>query len=207
VDVRDIALAASFPVASVPKFGDFSPLKQSGQRLLVAGNGFFLEVRRSWLYAVQRCGLPVGGVRYPFGRVRQCVELSFGRLPSEQVRQFIAVAREHCPLEVAGVIVYSATGGLLQLRLCESEQAGLCRVRYRVPTLASDEDIVADIHSHGGAEAGFSATDDVDDAGATRFAIVVGEVDTSKPQVAVRLCLNGLFVTLDTKMQFDTEDR
>ena|SRR5882724_894088 len=68
--------------------------------------------------------------------------------------------------------------------------------RYELPDLKHGEVIVADIHSHGLYGAGFSAKDDVDDAGATRLALVVGKVNADAPEVDARLCLNGLFVPL-----------
>src|SRR5207253_163194 len=37
----DLALARTFPITTVPKYGAFEPLAESGQRLLVAANGFF----------------------------------------------------------------------------------------------------------------------------------------------------------------------
>ncbi|OZA27496.1 MAG: hypothetical protein B7X93_08965 [Hydrogenophilales bacterium 17-61-9] len=159
-DPRDVALARSFPIIAVPRFGIFKPLSTNGQRLLVTANGFFLEVRRDWLYAVQPCGIPLGIVRYPFGDVATSIQLAFGKVPRLLVEDFIATARHALPNEVAGAIVFNATTGTLSLRICESLQATGAHVRYAMPKLAPDESIAVDIHSHGVLSAEFSRKDD-----------------------------------------------
>lgn len=195
-DLRDLALARSFPVLSVPKFGKFDPLETNGQRLLVTGNGFFLEVRRDWLYAVQPCGIPLGMVRYPFGELVPTIRLAFGKVPRALVNEFIAIARKALPHEIAGAIVFNATTGKLDLRICDSLHASVAHVQYAMPKLIPGESIAVDIHSHGLLPTRFSITDDKDDASATKLAVVVGRVDTEQPEVDARLCLSGLFVPL-----------
>lgn len=195
-DPRDVALAKSFPIHAVPRFGQFEPLSTNGQRLLVTASGFLLEVRRDWLYAVQPCGLPLGMVRYPFGEVRPTIQLAFGKVPRALVDQFIAIAQDALPNEVAGAIVFNAHTGTLDLRRCDSLQASVGHVQYALPPLGRGEHIAVDIHSHGEMPAFFSATDDTDDASATKIAVVVGGVDKDTPDVEVRLCLSGLFIPI-----------
>lgn len=195
-DPRDVALAKSFPILGVPRFGTFEPLTTNGQRLLVTASGFFLEVRRDWLYAVQPCGIPLGMVKYPFGEILPVTQLSFGKIPRALVEQFIAIARNALPNEVAGAIVFHANTGKLELRIFESLQASKAHVRYAMPSLAPGEHIAVDIHSHGDMPAFFSAVDDKDDSSATKLAAVVGCVGKDQPDVEVRLCLSGLFIPI-----------
>lgn len=196
-DPRDLALAKSFPVAAVPRFDKFIPLGGNGQRLLIAANGYFLEVRRDWLYAIQACAIPMNRVRYPFGELAPTIKLVFDKVPKTLIERFTDIARAALPNEIAGAIVFNATTGKLDLRVCESLEASGAHVRYVPPKLALGESITVDIHSHAVFPEGFSSTDDTDDASATKLAMVVGRLDTDKPDIEARLCLSGLFIPLN----------
>jgi len=192
----DIALTQSFPLMPMPRYGAFERLAENGQRLLVAENGFFLEVRRDWLYAVQRCGHHSPFLRLPFGTAEPVAELAFGTVPKRLVAAFIEMARFVAPNELAGVMVYDRVKGSLDLRVCESKDVSPTRVTYRLPQLGANESVAVDIHSHGDSSAGFSSTDDQDDQAATKIAVVVGKVRELQPDVAARLCLQGVFIPL-----------
>src|SRR5437870_5164923 len=113
----DVALARSFPVASVPKYGPFEPLAEPGQRLLVASNGLFLEIERNWLHAIVMCGIGVDTLRLPFGNLEQRIELRFGKVPTAFIAEFIHHARAVAPNELAGVMAYDRATDRLDLRL------------------------------------------------------------------------------------------
>lgn len=195
-DPRDLALAKTFPVATVPRFGKFIPLGVNGQRLLIAENGFFLEVRRDWLYAIQPCATRLGLVQYPFGQLAPTIQLTFQKGPKELIEEFTAAAHDALPNEVAGAIVYNAVTGTLDLRICKSIEASIGHVRYAPPSMARAESIAVDIHSHAAFPKGFSNTDNYDDRSASKLAVVVGRVDTEAPDIGARLCLSGLFIPL-----------
>jgi PRTRC genetic system protein A len=196
----DVALRETLPIATMPRFGEFQPLSASGQRLLLGENGLFLEVRRPWLHAIAECGVVDAGLRLPFGRVKPQLELPFGLLPRVLVDQFIRVARERLPNEVAGAIVLDTERAEFELRIHEADEASAARIDYRALPLRSHEALVVDLHSHGIAPAGFSAQDDLDDCGATKVAVVVGRLDRKAggrcADIAVRLVLNGLLLPL-----------
>ncbi|HQR21912.1 MAG TPA: PRTRC system protein A [Burkholderiaceae bacterium] len=192
----DAALLAALPTLPMPCYGEFTPLDESGQRLLLGSNGVFLEVRRPWLHAVAECGWIDPCLRLPYGTVTPRIELPHGALPRALVDEFLAVARERLPNEVAGAMVLDLRTGAISLRVHADEDAGPARVRYHMERLAAHESLVVDIHSHGALGAGFSAQDDDDDAGATKIAVVVGRVEDEQPQIAVRLCLHGVFLPL-----------
>jgi PRTRC genetic system protein A len=196
MDPRDMALARSFPIYAVPKYSPFEPLESHGQRLLIAGNGFFLEVRREWLYAIEECAYSDGAIRYPFGDVASVIVLPIIHEIGHMVKDFITQARAHLPNEVGAVGVYDRQLRRCLLKPCDTLSASTSRLTYAPPKLAPSETIAVDIHSHGGASACFSDTDDADDMAAVKLAMVVGRVDTDRPEVCARLCLNGLFVSL-----------
>ena len=196
MDIRDRALANSFPVATVPKYGGFEPLGHNGQRILVAGNGEFLEVRRDWLYAVQERAFRVGAVRYPFGDLEPLVGLPIADQIARLLREFVAVARNQLPNECGGAGVYDRATGHCTLKACNSLTASRARLIYAPPALGAAESIAMDIHSHGQSPAFFSATDDEDDIAAVKIAICVGSVDRQVPEVSARLCLSGLFLPM-----------
>jgi PRTRC genetic system protein A len=184
MDKRDAALAKSFPVSTVPKYGDFRPLENNGQRLLIAGNGFFLEVRRDWLHAIQECAYCEGDIRYPFGELESLVGLPISSQIGGLIRDFVAIARASLPNESGAVGVYDRTTGRCRLEVCNSLSASRARLTYAPPIITDAECIAVDIHSH------------ADDVAAVKIAICVGHVDTEEPEVCARLCLSGLLLPM-----------
>lgn len=189
----DAALLTAMPTITVPRYGAFEPLTAPGQRLLVASNGLFLEVRREWLHAIAECGCIDADVQLPYGSVQPQLDLPRGALPSELIDAFVEVARARLPNECAGAITLDAPTGEFALRIHGDNHASPASVSYRVDRLAAHESLVVDIHSHGHLPAGFSGQDDRDDAGCTKVAVVIGRVAEPEPEIAVRLCLHGLF--------------
>ena len=195
-DPRDIALLNSFPVVAVPKYDAFEPLSNDGQRLLVAGNGFFLELRRSWLYAIERCAQRDGAIRYPFGEIKPGLSLNIGADIAPLIEAFVAIARNRLPDECAAVGVYEHATAHCVIEECEAVNASAAHVTYMPPRLLANENIAVDLHSHGVLPAFFSEQDDADDIAAVKLAICVGRLHRVKPVVCARLCLNGLFVPI-----------
>jgi PRTRC genetic system protein A len=196
MDKRDAALAKSFPVVTVPKYGDFEPMAHNGQRLLIAGNGFFLEVRRDWIHAIQRCAITLGAVRYPFGDMLPFSHIAFGHQIPQLMAAFLSIAQRHFPDEVGGVLLYNRTSQCYTLKECASIAASSASLKYSPPSLSETESIAVDIHSHGRYEARFSSTDDADDIDGVKIAMVVGLVDTPTPTLCMRLCLSGLLLDM-----------
>ena len=54
-DPRDEALQRACPVLAAPLFGVL-PAMENGQRVIVASNGVFVQVKRDWLDCVERLG-------------------------------------------------------------------------------------------------------------------------------------------------------
>ena len=198
IDIRDTALINSFPVQAVPKYGAFQPLTCNGQRLLIAGNGFFLDLYRDWLYAIQVCAQRDGAIRYPFGEMASQLSLRISDQIASLVDEFFGLARGTLPNECAAAGIYDHNTRQCTLKVCEAVSASPTALTYRPPLLGPTESIAIDIHSHGTLPAVFSAQDDQDDVAAIKLAMCVGHIDRPVPTVSARLCLNGLFVPLYT---------
>lgn len=196
IDPRDAALQSVMPAVMVPRFTPFEPLEAIGQRLLIAANGTWLEVRLAWIY-IRVLVAPPAAVTVPYGQVEGEMSFIFGKLPRAMVTQFIEVARERCPNECAAWAVWNQTTDTVRLLMLDDEiSVGHGHVKVNLPELEEDEHMILDLHSHGETGAFFSRTDNKDDQGGCKIAGVVGNLNQECVTTAFRLCANGLFVTL-----------
>ncbi|MBW3512035.1 PRTRC system protein A [Janthinobacterium sp. NKUCC06_STL] len=202
LDPRDIALQAACPVVAAPRFGQLATM-DAGQRIVLAANGVFVEVKLSWLSCLVRVGSTHRKLALPYGDVQERVEFAFGMIPRRLVTAFVEEGRRRLPNELAGGLIYSSKSGLLRLRLFEEQYVDQCRVDYRMPALASDEVLAVDLHTHGGAPAYFSSDDDHDDKG-FKVAGVFGNLDAVNPSARFRLVIGGFFVPLPNPWERDT---
>lgn len=193
-DPRDALLQAHAPAVMVPRFGNLAPLARAGHRYLVAADGIWLEVRRAWLHA--RVHVAPSGIALPFGDVAQIIEYGFSvRDLCAMHRAFVRDATDAMPNEFAAWAVYDERNASLEYRPIVADEASPGRVSFQRPPLAEHEHLAIDLHSHGEMPAFFSATDDADDAGEVKLAVVVGEIGLDAiPSCATRLCLLGLFL-------------
>jgi PRTRC genetic system protein A len=194
MDARDVALQAACPVVIAPRFGPL-PEMAPGQRLVVAANGLFVQIKLDWLDCV-RCLTPQGvGLPLPYGAVQESLRFAFGVLPIRLIEQFIEAGRQALPNEAAGALIYSRSRGGLRLVMCEPVHCSPARIDYRVPPLAADETLAVDLHTHGRAAAFWSADDDRDDRG-IKIAGVFGRLHEPRPEACFRLVINGLYKPL-----------
>jgi len=193
MDARDAALQASCPVLAAPRFGELPPMG-NGQRLLIAANGVFVQVRLDWLDCIQRLA-PALELPLPYGQVQERMVFGFGRLPIGLIEQFVALARQRLPDETAGALVYSRASGALRLVVHPPVSASPGHITYGLPPLAEGETLAVDLHTHGRLPAFWSPTDDRDDTG-IKIAGVFGDLHRDRPSAAFRLVLNGRFRAL-----------
>lgn len=191
IDARDLALQASCPVIAAPRFGEFPRMEQNGQRIVVAANGIFVQVRLDWLDAIQRITPDTPAMPLPYGIVHEKLNFAFGVLPISLFEKFIEAGRRHLPNEVAGALVYSRHTGTLRFALCESLNASPGSVDYRLPPMDADETVAVDLHTHGCFAPSWSMTDNRDDMG-IKIAGVFGRLHQPRPQAAFRLVINGM---------------
>ncbi|PRH49742.1 PRTRC system protein A [Burkholderia multivorans] len=200
----DEALFDSAPVATVPRHAEFAPLLDVGHRFLLAAEGLFIEIRRPWLHLIQPLAQVDGAYsRPPYGSLDAKIEFAFGRISAaeQHLRRFAADAAQVAPNEHAAWIIWNETRRELVYREVEVTNSTPTKITINRPALADDESLVFDLHSHGTGPAGFSQTDDADDAGEVKIAGVIGGVGTAAPSVAFRLCALGKTITLRVPVQ------
>ena len=194
MDPRDIALQSTMPTVMVPLFGTFEPLATPGNRILCAKDGIWIEARRPGIYARQPIALQ-DSVAMPYGAVTPALETGFANL-GETIRQFVEYAKQSMPNEVAMALIWDESTGALTGQVLEPVSSSPGHITYLRPDLTEGQHVVVDIHSHGSAPAFFSRTDNKDDRGDLKIAIVVGNVDQPNPTVKARLCTLGRYLPL-----------
>ncbi|WP_426172519.1 PRTRC system protein A [Pseudoduganella sp. R-34] len=192
MDKRDVALQSSCPVISTPLFSPFTPLERNGERIVLAANGTFLEVRRPWARIVTQVG-PALTAKVPFGVIHESFELTAGRIPRALLREFVAWAQRDSEVEIGGIITWNEHTGEYALMRSKSNHATSGSLEYELPTLEEGVHIIVDCHSHSHHAAYFSGVDDQDDMHAVKYAFVVGHCNTNNPSFATRLCVRGAF--------------
>lgn len=197
MDKRDIALQLSCPTISMPRFSTFEALASNGERVVVAANGLFLEVRRAWGYFVRQIGAV--GATVPFGEMHESTNYTTAKLPRALLNEFIQWAQKDKHVEIGANIVWNELSGQFRLIRSEPLDAGAGHLHYRIPTLETGDHIVIDCHSHSSYKAFFSGTDNEDDAHAVKLAFVVGNCNRETPSTAMRLCVRGIFQNLPFK--------
>lgn len=194
IDKRDAALQRACPVVAVPKFSPFEPLANNGERIVMAANGTFLEVRRSWARFVRK----VGGIStiVPFGNLDESTQFFSSKLPRELLSEFVRWSREDSHVEIGANIVWNEVSNTFRLLRSRTLHGTGSHLEYEIPDLEPYEHIVIDCHSHSHHGAFFSPTDDADDAHAVKMAFVVGNCNLHKQTMKMRLCIRGQFQNL-----------
>lgn len=194
VDPKDRIILAHAPLVAMPRHTNFPPLEQNGHRFIAAEDGLYIELERPWLHLVQI--VAESAMPLPYGPVTdegRAFAFEEGDV-TQLIAQFMVDARAALPAECAGWGVWHEDTQLLEYRPCISIAASVGGVDFHCPRLGDREHLAIDIHSHGALGAGFSPTDDHDDHGAVKLAIVVGNLDRDDPSIRMRLCALGLFL-------------
>jgi PRTRC genetic system protein A len=199
MDARDLALQASCPVVSAPRFSDLVALDHNGERLVLASNGIFLEICRPWARSITQVG-PALSMTVPFGNVKEVFEYKAGQLPRPLLEEFVAWASQEHHVEIGAVITWNESTGEYALLRTKTNHATSGSLNYELPALAPGVHVVVDCHSHSFNAAYFSRIDDTDDQHSFKISFVVGNCDTAKPSTVARLCLRGKFKQLSWKI-------
>lgn len=197
----DEVLQKATPTLVVPKFGTLEAMGTAGHRFLVASNGLWLQVKRAWLDLLAPLAVQ-GKVAMPYGNLSPYIKFSFGGLPLNLLDDFIQEAKEQLPNECGAWMVWNESTNRFDLRMLEATAAGVGHLTYNCPVLGDGEHLVVDIHSHGNIDAFFSSTDNADDAGEVKVALVVGNLDQDVPTLAARVCANGMFIDMPLPQGF-----
>lgn len=184
------------PLIAEPDYGKRWPMAANSHRFVGGHDGFYLEVERPWVRAI--CLIAPSEIPLPYGVVSDFVEFSFDtNAINAIVHMFVSDAREALPNESAAWAIWDTRDQRLHYRLLDPLEAGPAGIRFNRPVLDHAEHLAIDLHSHADLPAGWSETDDHDDAGETKLAIVVGNVNDAHPSSRARMCLRGLFIDLD----------
>ncbi len=195
IDPRDRVLQLHTPAVMVPRFGPLPDMERHGHRYLVAADGLWLEAKRAWLHA--RVHASPSALALPFGAITPLMRFAFTDEDLQHlVLRFLLDARAALPNEFAAWGVYE--DGALQYAPLLATEASAGGITFLRPALAPEQHLAVDLHSHGMLPAFFSATDDADDTGEVKLAVVAGTLDR-EPTFATRLCLLGMFIDGDAK--------
>lgn len=192
MNALDMALQKSFPSVMVPRNEAVEPMTTVGERLLIAGNGIWLEVNRPWIRMVRRIAHYDVRTAIPYGEVAESTELLCGPVPAEHVAEFYRKAHAALPNEAGAWIVWNQHIRQFRTVPLPSLSHGPGHLLYERPVLDDGESVVVDCHSHGSGAAFFSRTDNDDDRHDVKLALVLGHCDRA-PSVAFRLCAKGIF--------------
>lgn len=199
MDLRDQIIMDRAPLFAVPRFDPLPKLPDHGHAYLAAEDGLWLYVQRPWLIAMHP--VAVSEIPLPYGKAYPHRTFGFTIADLHQaINRFIIEARDARPNEAAAWVVWNSNSATLDYRPLQPLHATPGSITFDRPRLDDHETLAIDLHSHGDAPAFWSATDDEDDTGEVKLAVVVGEVNDSKPAIRIRLCLLGLFIDLDSPL-------
>jgi PRTRC genetic system protein A len=201
-DPTAAAILAAVPCYPVPPLGRSPALDalrsaRVGHGLAVGSDGVMLILRRPWL-ALDVPVTPPISAYLPYGRIgTPRADLRCGLLPHEHLVSILDHLHSALPNEDAAFVLWNEVTRKFALHFPAIEEATPSRLIYRTPILEQDWHVVCDIHSHGTGPAFFSATDDADDAHATKISLVFGRLGhPDGPVMASRLCAGGMFLPL-----------
>lgn len=201
-DPTAAALLAAVPCYPVPPSGGSPALdalrgSRAGHGLAVGKDGVMLILRRPWL-ALDAPVTPPIAAYLPYGSAgKPKADLRCGLIPGEHLAAILDHFRAALPNEAAAFILWNEVTGAFAVDFPAIDDATPTRLVYRPPVCEPGWHVVCDIHSHGRGPAYFSATDDADDAHATKISLVIGRLDDpAGPMMAARLCAGGMFLSV-----------
>lgn len=201
-DPTSAAVLAAAPCYPVPPNGRSPAIQavreaRAGHCLAVGRDGVSLILRRAWL-ALDLPLTPPIPAYLPYGSIGTGrADLRCGLIPVELLQQILEHFRAALPNEAAAFIVWDEDDRQFSLDFPQIDRATPSHLTYRTPALPPHRHIICDIHSHGHGPAFFSATDDADDAHATKISLVIGRLGHADgPTIASRLCAGGMFLPL-----------
>lgn len=201
-DQTAAAILATVPCYPVPPSGrspgiDALRAARAGHGLAVGRDGVMLILRRPWL-ELDAWVAPHLPAYLPYGSAgRPGANLRCGLVPAEHLERILEHFAAALPNEAAAFVIWNEDNRAFAVIFPAIDEATPSRLVYRTPVLEPGWHVVCDIHSHGHGRAFFSATDDADDAHATKIAIVIGQLaHPAGPAMLGRICANGMFLPM-----------
>ena len=200
------ALNESFPVVTALPQGGAPEAGKDGVRYIVDRKGLVRHIKTAWFDHYDRIAQVRSNANTPFGLAEQgsaggSITLSplLQSMPSKLWHDFMQLAKQSMPNECAGLFVYNTQTQTWRLAMRKAKEANHSYIAYDEPPLDADEEMVVDIHSHASHAAGFSHTDDQDDAGSIKISAVIGRIDSGGEIVARACCIDQTVALSYTK--------
>lgn len=187
----DKLLQELLPTVMAPRHEKLERTPINTDRIVVAENGIFLEVARSWCYFVRK--IASTSYRLPYGMLEEQSEITLPVIPTAMISEFVRYAKNHPAYEVGAVIIWNSRSREFRYEELKAISADEDELVYEHPALEDDEEVVIDFHSHSRGVAFFSSKDDADDMNSVRFAVVVGNCDRAVVTHKARLCVYSIF--------------
>lgn len=191
---KDQFIQSLCPTLPVSVERPISRPEKPGTRFWVANNGLWVEISRPWMYLLQPVATRNEALT-PFGAINTPI-LELPRLPRAVMEEFVEAAREACPNEIGCWVFWNPE--TREARLVRYEQkTSTDAIQYDRPASLPGESLVWDIHSHGRYDAYFSPTDNKDDFGDTKIAIVIGNMDKTEYSLTARFISREITIPLN----------
>lgn len=188
----DESVQDTFPVAIAPHEGPMPCASKAGIRNILAAGGILREIATFWMVRRKLHG----ACNLPYGALAESLEFLVAAPPVQLWSDFLEVAKLALPNECAALMVWNHTLQQWRLEVRHATHASRARIDYLEPSLAEDDVVVVDIHSHGQYGAFFSKLDDQDDAGGIKVSAVIGKVDQTTSEFVIRLVAIDEFIPL-----------
>ena len=197
-DELDMALREQFQLHIVGVYTAFSPLRESGVRLLMTAKGLMLEACNGVYYHRDYLVKELPSITLPYGELEPIIEL-VNPVDQELVSMFISQARrdahEKSDTEIVRLIIKAP--GRAPRCINPTLKSSSTHAEYDLSQIAADEEIIVDLHSHGVGKPFFSSTDNLDDSrykGHLKLSIVLGLCDLEPAQMscATRFVSRGM---------------
>ena len=199
----DELLQSRCPTLMVPRYSDLPVMREEGHRYLIAADGLYIEVLRSWMHLRMRIS-DNNGFAFPYGSTEPIFNLGFtGESLLSTLKGFIEEARISAPHEAAGWLMFNPKTRQFSHIKPEMLSQGNAHVHYLRPDIRPDSLPVVDCHSHGHIPAFFSGEDNADDLpDDIKISFVIGSLDSTSPSIAMRLVgLGGINFDLTLWLQ------
>ncbi len=175
------------------------PIKALAYEYVFGSNGIFLRAENRFadvlIPIVPAPQLTVRGL-YPLA---PSVELKMPKMPQGLLSDVLADARQMRVLGKLNEVLYRFHYDEKRVHVVRPQQDNS---PTHVHTLGDGgPDVILEIHSHGNMKAYWSATDNTDEKG-FRFYAVVGRLDSSMPQICLRLGVYGYYYQITQESLF-----
>lgn len=207
----DMEKQKRFPTIMVPQRSELPACAVGQSRLLMAGDGLYLETKREWGGLVRKLWNCLRWHALPYGAVEERDEFVF--VLHEKVMPIVsglmvpeAARYAQQGKEWAGFVVWDGSDFAPWMEDFDATRLSVDFLTHGAANLPEGMSLVADIHSHGQLPPRFSRDDNASDKGRVKISIVLGNHRTEDGQPffdwTARYCVEGFFFERATEEVF-----